>query len=46
MFDNFSSFIQNLCHRKFGIGADGLIILKGDKNVGFSISHFNSDGEK
>ena len=41
-----SSFIQKLCHRKFGIGADGLIILEGSYNLGFSIRHFNSDGEQ
>ena len=38
--------IKNLCHRKFGIGADGLIILEGNSDIGFSIHHFNSDGEK
>ena len=41
-----SALIENLCHRKFGVGADGLIALEGNKKNGFFISHFNSDGEK
>ncbi len=41
-----SSLIEGLCHRKFGVGADGLIILEGNKEVGFSIKHYNSDGEQ
>tara|TARA_B100001057_G_scaffold501230_1_gene622245 strand:- start:12163 stop:12939 length:777 start_codon:yes stop_codon:yes gene_type:complete len=41
-----SSLIQNLCHRKFGIGGDGLITLHGNKDTGFSIKHYNSDGKK
>mgnify|MGYP001248970748 CR=1 FL=1 len=41
-----SSLVENLCHRKFGVGADGLIILEGNKEVGFSIKHYNSDGEQ
>ena len=41
-----SLFIKNLCDRKFGVGADGLITLEGNRDVGFSIRHFNSDGEQ
>ena len=41
-----SLFIENLCHRKYGIGADGLITLEGSSSKGFSIRHFNSDGEQ
>ncbi len=41
-----SLVIKNLCDRKFGIGADGLITLEGNRDVGFSIRHFNSDGEQ
>lgn len=41
-----SKLIECLCHRKFGVGADGLISLEGDKKNGFSIRHFNSDGEQ
>jgi len=40
------SLIENLCHRKFGVGADGLIVLEENKDIGFSIRHFNSDGEQ
>ena len=41
-----SKLIKSLCHRKFGVGADGLIALEGDEKNGFSICHFNSDGEQ
>ena len=41
-----SNLIETLCHRKFGVGADGLIALEGNKINGFSMSHFNSDGEQ
>jgi diaminopimelate epimerase len=42
-----SQDIAALCHRKFGVGADGLILLKhGDQEVDFSIHYFNSDGSE
>ncbi|TVR81363.1 MAG: diaminopimelate epimerase [Chitinophagaceae bacterium] len=37
--------IANLCSRRFGIGADGLIILKKEKDLDFYMDYYNSDGK-
>lgn len=36
--------IRNLCDRHYGIGADGLMILRASKDFGFAMDYFNSDG--
>ena len=36
--------ILSLCDRRFGIGADGLIILKEEKGVDFLMDYYNADG--
>ncbi|MDR0659217.1 MAG: diaminopimelate epimerase [Prevotellaceae bacterium] len=36
--------IKFLCHRRFGIGADGLMLLEEDKNSNFYMHFYNSDG--
>ena len=36
--------ISYLCDRHFGVGADGLIILKESNNCDFEILHYTSDG--
>lgn len=38
--------VRQLCDRKFGVGADGLILIEGDPGYGFEMVYFNSDGSK
>ena len=39
-----SDIIQTLCDRKFGIGADGLILLESATNANFTMIYYNADG--
>lgn len=36
--------VAALCHRRFGIGADGLMLLENDSQAEFYMRYFNSDG--
>jgi len=39
-----SKLINKLCDRRFGIGADGLILVSGNDNSDYEMKYFNSDG--
>lgn len=43
---NNSRLIERLCNRKFGIGADGLLLLEKAKNADFKMVYYNADGRE
>lgn len=40
IFINDSSLIKKLCNRNFGVGADGLILIRDTDNAEFEILHY------
>ncbi len=43
---NDTSLIARWCDRRFGIGADGLILLENDDSSDFKMVYYNSDGNQ
>ena len=41
-----TALIEKLCDRRFGIGADGLILLENDEATNFKMVYYNSDGNQ
>lgn len=40
------ALIHKLCERRFGIGADGLILLENDNETDFKMVYYNADGRE
>jgi diaminopimelate epimerase len=38
--------ISRLCDRRFGVGADGLMLIEKDPGLNFNLQYFNSDGSQ
>ncbi|TRZ41101.1 diaminopimelate epimerase [Robertkochia solimangrovi] len=43
---NDTKLINHLCDRRFGIGADGLILLENDPEYDFKMVYYNADGRE
>src|SRR5690554_5918519 len=41
-----TSLIAEICHRRFGVGGDGLILLENHPAADFKMIYFNSDGNE
>jgi len=41
-----SAQIQKICDRRFGVGADGLILIEKHPELDFNLNYYNSDGSQ
>ena len=46
IFSEDQKLIHSLCHRQFGIGADGLMVVSNHESFDFSMKYYNSDGNE
>lgn len=43
-FDDSKAYIEAVCNRRFGVGADGLILIENEPGYDFRMRYFNADG--
>lgn len=43
---NDNAFVNHICHRRFGIGADGFMLLEKSEQYTFAMRYYNSDGNE
>jgi diaminopimelate epimerase len=41
-----SAFAKKYCHRKFGVGADGILLVEKSAKHNFTMKYYNSDGSR
>ncbi|MEP2025195.1 MAG: diaminopimelate epimerase [Reichenbachiella sp.] len=46
IFPHDTSLVAKMCDRKFGIGADGLILIENHNTLDFEMVYFNADGSQ
>lgn len=46
LFPHDTSLVAKMCDRKFGIGADGLILIENHETLDFEMIYFNADGSQ
>ncbi len=45
-FPNTTELVKKLCDRRFGVGADGLILLENEEGYDFKMVYYNADGNQ
>jgi diaminopimelate epimerase len=43
---HYGTWAKRLCHRQFGVGADGLLLLERDSHLDFRMVYYNADGSR
>ena len=44
--DNYGKIAKKLCHRRFSVGADGLLVVKNSTLASIEMVYYNSDGSR